>query len=259
MKFLSVTVIALVFGTIQVSALPASARSAPPLGSKTVFEACSKDADCQQGCCAFATGLCAGPDVAQTNADKGCGHGSSAPNCDIAKALGFSDCAPGAKRGPLTNDQIETAAKFVIQLDGLPNKITLPSEPPASSSSSSKSSSSSSNDASSGGAATSSSSSSKPLGQQFVTGKCTSDSDCQQGCCAFSTGLCAGPGIAQSNADNGCGFGQPTPNCQVATALNLGVCAKGGNKDGVLSQSQLKTAVQFVSKLDNIALPKQFQ
>jgi hypothetical protein len=158
----------------------------------------------------------------------------------------------------LTNDQIETAAKFVIQLDSLPNKITLPSEPPASSSSSSKSSSSSSssNDASSGGAA---SSSSKPLGQQFVTGKCTSDSDCQQGCCAFSTGLCAGPGIAQSNADNGCGFGQPTPNCQVATALNLGVCAKGGNKDGVLSQSQLKTAVQFVSKLDNIALPKQFQ
>lgn len=257
MKFVCVTVLALVFGTLQVSALPASGRSAPPLGSKTVFEKCTKDADCQQGCCAFATGLCAGPDVAQTNADKGCGFGSSAPNCDVAKALGFSDCASGATRGPLTNAQIETAGKFVIQLDGLKTSVTLPSEAPSSGSSSK----SSSNDASSGKAATSSSSSSSSaaLGQQFVTGKCTSDTDCQQGCCAFSTGLCAGPGIAQSNADNGCGFGQPAPNCQVADALNLGVCAKGGSKDGVLSQSQLKTAVQFVSNLDSIPLPAQFQ
>ncbi|KAJ7859330.1 hypothetical protein B0H14DRAFT_3446708 [Mycena olivaceomarginata] len=46
------------------------ARKAPSIaqlaaknkGKKVVFAACAKDSECQQGCCGFKTGKCAGPD-----------------------------------------------------------------------------------------------------------------------------------------------------------------------------------------------------
>jgi hypothetical protein len=56
------------------------------------------------------------------------------------------------------------------------------------------------------------------LGTQFVTGPCTSDADCQQGCCGFKTGKCAGPVIALTR-DGGCGFGSGKPNANAAIAL----------------------------------------
>jgi len=91
-------------------------------------------------------------------------------------------------------------------------------------------------------------------GSQFVTGPCTQDSDCQQGCCAFTTGKCAGPGIAQTNADAGCGFGQPQPNCNVAAALKLTECVAGA-VNGDLSDPAIQSAAQFVSQLDGIPFP----
>ncbi|KAJ7290037.1 hypothetical protein C8J57DRAFT_1610449 [Mycena rebaudengoi] len=57
-----------------------------------------------------------------------------------------------------------------------------------------------------------------PAGTQFVTGPCTADADCAEGCCAFTTGKCAGPVIALTR-DGGCGFGTATPNANAAIAL----------------------------------------
>ncbi|KAJ6618058.1 hypothetical protein B0H10DRAFT_1913908 [Mycena sp. CBHHK59/15] len=57
-----------------------------------------------------------------------------------------------------------------------------------------------------------------PAGTQFVTGPCTADADCAEGCCAFNTGKCAGPVIALTR-DGGCGFGTGTPNANAAIAL----------------------------------------
>ncbi|TDL23455.1 hypothetical protein BD410DRAFT_838940 [Rickenella mellea] len=74
-------------------------------------------------------------------------------------------------------------------------------------------------------------------GDQFVTGPCTQDSDCQQGCCALTTGTCADPSIAQ------CGFSITKPNCNVAAALNLNACAPGAT-----SSDPTSPAVNFAAK-----------
>jgi len=250
MKFFAAVVLALAAAEFQVLAMPVETRQ---LGPGFVTEACTNDSQCQQGCCAFITGKCAGPDVAQSNGDGGCGFDDGAPNCDVSTALGFQNCVAGAQRGTLTASQIQTAAEFVAQLDGLTNPITPPTSPPSGGSSSA---SSSSNDASSG--TSTAPSSGAALGSNFVTEACTTDADCQQGCCAFTTGKCAGPDVAQTNADGGCGFGQATPNCQVASALGLNGCVAGGSTTGVLSQSQLQTAVLFVANLDGLAVPAGF-
>ena len=63
-------------------------------------------------------------------------------------------------------------------------------------------------------------------GTQFITGPCTSDADCADGCCGFNTGLCAGPIVAQER-DGGCGFGNAQPNNNAALALS------GGRKRGM--------------------------
>jgi len=61
-------------------------------------------------------------------------------------------------------------------------------------------------------------------GKQFITGPCTSDADCAEGCCGFNTGLCAGPIVAQER-DGGCGFGNAQPNDNAAQALRGGTPA----------------------------------
>jgi hypothetical protein len=253
MKFFATVVLALAAAEFQVFAMPVETRQ---LGSGFVTEACTNDSQCQQGCCAFSTGKCAGPDVAQSNGDGGCGFGDAAPNCDVATALGFTNCIAGAQRGTLTASQIQTAAEFVAQLDGITHAITPPTTPP-SGGAAAPAAPAPANNAGSGTAATTSSSSAA-LGSQFVTGACTSDTDCQQGCCAFATGKCAGPDVAQSNGDGGCGFGTAQPNCQVASALGFSNCIAGGTTTGVLSQSQLQTAVLFVANLDGLAVPAGF-
>ena len=58
------------------------------------------------------------------------------------------------------------------------------------------------------------------LGQQFITGACTSDADCKSGCCGFRSGKCAGPVIAQER-DGGCGFGNAQPNADAARAFGF--------------------------------------
>src|SRR2546430_1600786 len=55
-------------------------------------------------------------------------------------------------------------------------------------------------------------------GSQFITGPCTSDTDCASGCCGFNSGKCAGPIVAQER-DGGCGFGDAQPNDIAARIL----------------------------------------
>jgi hypothetical protein len=74
-------------------------------------------------------------------------------------------------------------------------------------------------------ASTTTTSASKGAGTQFITGPCTSDADCADGCCGFNTGKCAGPVVAQE-IDGGCGFGNAQPNDNAARAL-------GASKRGI--------------------------
>jgi hypothetical protein len=85
---------------------------------KTVFESCTSDSECQQDCCGFSSGKCAGPDVAQSNGSGGCGHGAKAPNCNVATLLRFSDCVKGAKNGDLHDATIQAVTAFTAKLDG---------------------------------------------------------------------------------------------------------------------------------------------
>lgn len=62
--------------------------------------------------------------------------------------------------------------------------------------------------------------------KQFITGTCAADADCASGCCAFNTGKCAGPVIAQQR-NGGCGFGDGAPNADAAEALGSQVKAPG--------------------------------
>ncbi|KAJ7073200.1 ferritin-like domain-containing protein [Mycena amicta] len=87
---------------------------------KTVFETCAADSECQQGCCGFTSGKCAGPAVAQTNGSGGCGKGNVSPNCDVAGLLGLSDCVAGAVKGDVSAPDTQQAAAFAAQLDNLP-------------------------------------------------------------------------------------------------------------------------------------------
>ncbi|KAJ6558656.1 hypothetical protein B0H10DRAFT_2446128 [Mycena sp. CBHHK59/15] len=75
------------------AAAPAAAASAAPAsaapGTQFITGPCASDADCASGCCGFRTGKCAGAIIALQR-DGGCGFGSSTPNDNAAKALGFT-------------------------------------------------------------------------------------------------------------------------------------------------------------------------
>jgi len=51
----------------------------------------------------------------------------------------------------------------------------------------------------------------RQAGTQFITGACSSDSDCASTCCGFTSGKCAAIFPAQER-DGGCGFGDAQPN-----------------------------------------------
>jgi hypothetical protein len=59
-------------------------------------------------------------------------------------------------------------------------------------------------------------------GTQFITGGCTTDADCQSGCCANNSegkGVCSNPGIPSTqNGKEGCGFSDPNAATTIAAA-----------------------------------------
>ncbi|KAJ6491701.1 hypothetical protein C8R47DRAFT_1121556 [Mycena vitilis] len=246
------------------AAKPAAAKPAAPqsiaqlaakqTSKKTVFETCAADSECQQGCCGFSSGKCAGPDVAQTNGSGGCGRGGAAPNCNVATLLGFKNCIQGSKNGNLNDAAVQQAAAFAAQLDNL--KFT-PSAAPAAAKPAAAKPAAAKPAAAKPAAA-------KPAAQQSIaqlaakqTSKktvfetCASDSECQQGCCGFSSGKCAGPDVAQTNGSGGCGHGAKAPNCNVATLLGFKNCIQGV-KNGNLHDATIQQAAAFAAKLDNL-------
>ncbi|KAL2201987.1 hypothetical protein CC79DRAFT_1401694 [Sarocladium strictum] len=66
-------------------------------------------------------------------------------------------------------------------------------------------------------------------GQQFTTGGCVSDADCQEGCCAggatsfngVDAGICSGIGAEFQNGKTGCGFEDPNANQNIADAQDF--------------------------------------
>ncbi|KAJ7882425.1 hypothetical protein B0H14DRAFT_3755689 [Mycena olivaceomarginata] len=182
--------------TAQISAQATRARratvaqlAAKQTSKKTVFETCANDDECQQGCCGFKTGKCAGPDVAQTNGSGGCGRSEPKPNCNVATLLGFKNCIAGAKNNNLKDAPIQQSAAFAAQLDGLhftPSKRE-------------------------NGIknreivrrATIAQLAAKQKSKKTVFEACANDDECRQGCCGFKTGKCAGPDVAQTNGSGG--------------------------------------------------------
>jgi len=247
MKF-SATFVALSLIAIRVQAHELPSRyAAARRGNQFVTGACSVDSDCQQGCCGFSTGKCAGPAVAQSNGSGGCGHGNSSPNCNVAAALKLSDCIAGAQNGNLADPAVQTAAAFVAKLDNLPFTP------------------------SAGGAAPPAAAAPPPAAaapqsvpqlaalqtsKKTVFEACASDSECQQGCCGFSSGKCAGSDVAQTNGSGGCGHGNAAPNCDVATLLGFKNCI-AGVVQGNLNDPAVQAAAAFSSQLDNIPFTPQ--
>ncbi|KAJ7497785.1 hypothetical protein FB451DRAFT_1550579 [Mycena latifolia] len=212
---------------------------------KTVFETCAADSECQQGCCGFSSGKCAGPDVAQTNGSGGCGHGNTSPNCDVATLLGFKNCIAGVVNGNLQDAAVQQAAAFAAQLDNLPFTPSAGGAPAAA------------NNAAAPAAVPAAAPKSVAQLAALQTSKktvfetCAADSECQQGCCGFSSGKCAGPDVAQTNGSGGCGHGSASPNCNVATLLGFKNCI-AGVVNGNLQDAAVQQAAAFAAQLDNL-------
>ncbi|KAJ7070037.1 hypothetical protein C8F01DRAFT_1364109 [Mycena amicta] len=260
MKF-STTLVAITLFAIGIQAHDLPSRFAEQRrGNQFVTGPCKKDSDCQQGCCAFKTGKCAGPGIAQTR-DGGCGFGSAHPNCNVAKALKLSECVAGAVNGDLSNAAIQSAAKFTANLDGLPfTPIKAKAKAPAAKKPAAKAKPKAKKPAAkpkakpvSGSAKGQSVASlaAKQKSKKTVFETCTSDSQCQQGCCGFSSGKCAGPAVAQTNGSGGCGRGSAKPNCNVAFALGFGgQCTAGATHD--IHAAGVQAASAFAAQLDGL-------
>jgi hypothetical protein len=109
-----------------VASLAASQNS-----KSTVFETCSADSDCQQGCCGFSSGKCAPAVAAQLNGSGGCGFGNASPNCDVATLLDFHQCIKGAVQGDLSAIDVQAAAAFTAQRDNFLFMVQPASSPTA--------------------------------------------------------------------------------------------------------------------------------
>ncbi|KAJ7068668.1 hypothetical protein C8F01DRAFT_1247162 [Mycena amicta] len=259
MKF-SATFVTLSFLAVSVSARALPARRATGVvrrasvaelaatqqGKKTVFEACASDSECQQGCCGFVSGKCAGPAVAQTNGSGGCGKGTAAPNCNVATLLGFpGTCIAGHVNTDTNDPTVQAATAFAAQLDGIaftPSAAAPAAPPPAGN-----------NAAAPAGGASVAQLAASQQGKKTVFEACSADSECQQGCCGFSSGKCAGPAVAQTNGSGGCGKGTAAPNCNVATLLGFPGTCIAGHVNTDTNDPTVQAATAFAAQLDGIA------
>ncbi|KAJ7068699.1 hypothetical protein C8F01DRAFT_1119024 [Mycena amicta] len=213
---------------------------------KTVFEACGSDSECQQGCCGFISGKCAGPAVAQTNGSGGCGHGTAVANCNVATLLGFpGTCIAGSQNTDTSDPTVQAAAAFAAQLDGIaftPSAGAPAAPPPAGN-----------NEAAPSGGQSVAQLAASQQSKKTVFETCGSDSECQQGCCGFTSGKCAGPAVAQTNGSGGCGHGTAVANCNVATLLGFPGTCIAGSQNTDTSDPTVQAAAAFAAQLDGIA------
>ncbi|KAJ7856907.1 hypothetical protein B0H13DRAFT_1641237, partial [Mycena leptocephala] len=224
-------------------------------GKKHINDTCAADSECRQGCCGFSSGKCAGPRAAQT--DGGCGHGNASPNCHVATLLGFANCTAGAKTGNLQNPTIQAAAAFSAQLHNLTFTPTAPTakpvvaKPAVAKPAPAKPTANANARRAAKKSPTIAQLAAKQQHKKAVFETCAKDHECQQGCCGFSSGKCAGPDVAQTNGSGGCGHGHASPNCNVATLLGFKNCI-AGVKNGDLHRPVIQAAAAFAAQLDNL-------
>ncbi|TFK96766.1 hypothetical protein BDV98DRAFT_575612 [Pterulicium gracile] len=186
-------------------------------GTQFITGPCATDSDCALGCCGFNSGKCAGAVIALTR-DGGCGFGNEQSNNNAAIAQGFGGQAD--------------VINFVPTRRGGGGAA-----PPANNS----------------GASPAAGAGINQDAKKSVFVDCASDSECQQGCCGFSTGRCAGPAIAQANGAGGCGRGSSVPNCDVATLLGFGGQCIGGATANNGQDAVVRAAAGFSARLNGIA------
>lgn len=179
-------------------------------GKQFITGACTSDAACASGCCAFKTGKCAAPLVAQERGE-GCGFGNAQPNNNASEA---QRAANGLGNGNGNNN----AGKNAGAGNGAGNGQNNNSGTMQAASSSGSNSNSTTPAPGTGTGTGKGAGTGQAKGKQFITGPCTSDADCASSCCGFKSGKCAGPVVAQER-DGGCGFGNAAPNDNAAKAL----------------------------------------
>lgn len=136
-------------------------------GTQFITGPCQKDADCASGCCGQNSGKCAGAIIALTR-DGGCGRGEQSNSRAAAVLRG--NC-PGTTLKRSIIEEIEARAPLSPDPAGAQNV-------------------------------------GNGAGKQFITGQCLSNADCASGCCAKlgAIGICSGPGAADQQGKQGCGF-----------------------------------------------------
>ncbi|KAK7057954.1 hypothetical protein R3P38DRAFT_3547066 [Favolaschia claudopus] len=239
-------------GKNQLSAA-ALALADKQLDKKHINDTCTVDADCRQGCCGFTTGRCSGPRISQLNKVGGCGHSNPAPNCDVASLVGSPNCVKGAKNGNLQSAAVQQAAAFAAKVHKLAFTpgAPAPAKPATAKPAAAK-------QARAAKQPTIAQLAAKQQSKKTVFETCAHDRECQQGCCGFSTGKCAGPDVAQTNGSGGCGRGHASPNCNVATVLGFKNCIKG-SKNGDLHRPLVQQAAAFAAQLDGLSFKPNVQ
>jgi hypothetical protein len=154
-------------------------------GTQFITGACANDAACASKCCGFTSGKCAAAFVANERGE-GCGfggvkNGGGASNAGVLTGAGNVNAVTPA---PVVAAAPAGGAVTVKGTEGTGNQVVPIINP----------------------------------GGKFITSDCTSDLECTAGCCAFNTGKCAGPVIAQTR-DGGCGRGNAVPNRDAADAF----------------------------------------
>jgi len=148
---------------------------------------CTSDAGCDSGCCGFDSGKCAAAFVANERGE-GCGRGGqkNGGGASNAGVLNFGGANNQAAPAPVAAAPAPVAGGVVTVkgTEGTGNQVVPIINP----------------------------------GGKFITSDCNSDLECTAGCCAFNTGKCAGPVIAQTR-DGGCGRGNTVPNRDAADAF----------------------------------------
>ncbi|KAJ7919621.1 hypothetical protein B0H13DRAFT_2320276 [Mycena leptocephala] len=167
--------------------------------------------------------------------DGGCGFGNRAPNCNVAKALGLSECVKGAVNGDISSSAVQTAAAFTAKLDNLPFTPAKKAAPkPAKA------------------APKPAKAAPKPArNPRRRRPRPSHSSPRPKSRRRPSSRPCAGPDVAQTNGSGGCGHGAASPNCNVATLLGFKNCI-GGVKNGNLKDATIQAAAAFAAQLDGI-------
>jgi len=214
-------------------------------GGQFITGQCLSNADCQSACCATLgnIGICSGPGAATQQDKTGCGFGGGGatapppPPAAAPPATGGTGLKPDPNGAPhvgngegqqfitgqcLSNADCASACCATLGSIGICSgpgaatqqgktgcgfggggKAAAPAPPPPPAAAPPATSGTGLKPDPNGAAHVG-----NGKGEQFITGQCLSNADCQSACCATlgSIGICSGPGAATQQGKTGCGF-----------------------------------------------------